>query len=60
MRGQSDAALLAQQTLVPAIIWAALWTLLGFALLGWAAYKSMHADNRHSQVRMPPLSSSRT
>src|SRR6185436_14172485 len=43
VRGISDAALLAQQTWVPAIIWAVLWTLMGVALLGWAAYKSMHA-----------------
>ncbi|HLK99349.1 MAG TPA: M50 family metallopeptidase [Myxococcaceae bacterium] len=59
VRGHSDAGLLAQQTWVPAIIWASLWTLMGFALLGWAAYKSMHADTRSSQVRMPPLSSAR-
>jgi hypothetical protein len=59
VRGISDAALLAQQTWVPAIIWAALWTLLGVTLLGWAAYKSMHADGRPTQMRMPPLSSAR-
>ena len=59
VRGHSDAGLLAQQTWVPAIIWAGLWSLIGFALLGWAAYKSMHADNRHSGVRMPKLSSAR-
>ena len=59
VRGMSDAALLAQQTWVPAIIWAVLWTLLGVSLLGWAAYKSMHADNRPTQMRMPPLSSAR-
>lgn len=59
VRGHSDAGLLAQQTWVPAIIWASLWTLMGFALLGWAAYKSMHADTRSSQMRMPPLSSAR-
>jgi hypothetical protein len=59
VRGHSDAGLLAQQTWVPAIVWASLWTLMGFALLGWAAYKSMHADTRSSQMRMPPLSSAR-
>jgi hypothetical protein len=59
VRGHSDAGLLAQQTWVPAIVWASLWTLMGFALLGWAAYKSMHADPRSSQMRMPPLSSPR-
>jgi hypothetical protein len=59
VRGSSDAGLLAAQTWVPAIVWAALWTLLGIALLGWAAYKSMHADSGPSQIRMPPLSSAR-
>jgi hypothetical protein len=59
VRGGSDAALLAQQTWVPAIIWAALWTLLGIALLGWAAYKSLHADHRPPRMRLPPLSSAR-
>ncbi|SET57489.1 M50 family metallopeptidase [Stigmatella erecta] len=43
IRSLSDAALLAQHTWVPAIAWAALWTLLGVLLLGWAAYVSMHA-----------------
>ncbi|MDY7225484.1 M50 family metallopeptidase [Hyalangium rubrum] len=59
VRAGSDAALLAQQTWVPAIVWAAIWTLLGIALLGWAAYKSMHGEHRSSQMRMPPLSSAR-
>ncbi len=52
----SDAGLLARQTWVPAIIWAAMWTLMGITLLGWAAYKSMHADHKPPQMRMPPLS----
>lgn len=59
VRASSDAALLASHTFVPAIIWAALWTLLGIALLGWAAYKSMHAESRPTQMRMPPLTSAR-
>ncbi len=59
VRGHSDAGLLAQQTWVPAIIWAGLWTLMGIGLLGWAAYKSMHAEHRSSRMRMPPLSSAR-
>lgn len=59
VRAGSDAALLAQQTWVPAIVWAAIWSLLGIVLLGWATYKSMHADSRPSQMRMPPLSSVR-
>jgi hypothetical protein len=59
VRAGSDAALLAQQTWVPAIVWAALWTLLGIALLGWAAYKSLHAPHRPTKMTMPPLSSAR-
>lgn len=59
VRGMSDAALLAEHTWVPAIIWAAIWTLLGVSLLGWAAYKSMHADSRPTSMRMPKMSSAR-
>jgi hypothetical protein len=59
VRAGSDAALLAEHTWVPAILWAVLWTLLGVALLGWAAYKSLHADHRPPPMRMPPLSSAR-
>jgi hypothetical protein len=59
VRSHSDAGLLAQQTWVPAVVWAGLWTLLGFALLGWAVYKSMHGDHRSARMRMPPLSSAR-
>jgi hypothetical protein len=33
VRSQSDAALLAQITYVPAVVWAALWTLASFAVL---------------------------
>ncbi|ADO70962.1 M50 family metallopeptidase [Stigmatella aurantiaca] len=55
IRSISDAALLAQHTWVPAIAWAALWTLLGVMLLGWAAYVSMHArpTSRFSSLSMP-------
>ncbi|WP_225410637.1 M50 family metallopeptidase [Stigmatella hybrida] len=55
IRSLSDAALLAQHTWVPAIAWAALWTLLGVLLLGWAAYVSMHARpaSPFSSVSMP-------
>ena len=59
MRGASDAALLAAHTFVPAIVWAAIWTLLGVLLLGWATYKSLHANKGSSQMRMPPLTSAR-
>ncbi|MFL5347245.1 MAG: M50 family metallopeptidase [Hyalangium sp.] len=59
VRAGSDAALLAGHTWVPAIVWAGLWTLLGISLLGWAAYKSLHADSRPTQMRMPPLTSAR-
>lgn len=54
VRSGSDAALLAAHTWVPAIVWAALWTLLGIALLGWAAYKSMHGGpSSRSSLSMP-------
>ncbi len=59
VRAGSDAALLAEQTWVPAIVWAAIWTLMGISLLGWAAYKSLHASHGPTQMRMPPLSSAR-
>ena len=37
VRAQSDAALLAAQTSVPALVWAGLWTLLSVVILGWGA-----------------------
>jgi hypothetical protein len=42
VRSRSDAALLANVTIVPAVVWAALWTLLGVAILvgsGWWAVR---------------------
>lgn len=43
MRAQSDAALLAAGTLLPAFAWAGLWTLLSLAILGWAAVFSLRS-----------------
>ncbi len=40
-RAHSDAALLANLTFVPAIIWAAIWTLLALALLALFAWRSV-------------------
>ncbi len=40
-RGHSDAALLASLTFVPAIVWAALWTVLAVGLLGLFAWRSV-------------------
>lgn len=41
VRARSDAQLLADITIVPAIVWAALWTLLSVGLLGWGVYVAM-------------------
>jgi hypothetical protein len=43
MRAQSDAALLAAGTIVPAFVWAGLWTLLSLGILGWAAAFSLRS-----------------
>lgn len=42
-RAHSDAALLAQITYVPAIIWAALWTLASLAILGAFLWRALQA-----------------
>jgi hypothetical protein len=55
VRSRSDAALLADLTWVPAVVWAALWTLLAVGLLGMAVYWSMRARPR-SGLQMPPVS----
>jgi hypothetical protein len=41
VRGVSDAALLAAQTHLPALAWAALWSLLSVVILGLAAWLSL-------------------
>lgn len=50
VRSQSDAALLAELTPVPAMVWAVLWTLLAVGLLAVAAYWSLHAKPRGLQM----------
>jgi dolichyl-phosphate-mannose--protein O-mannosyl transferase len=50
VRSRSDAALLADLTWVPAVVWAGLWTLLAVGLLAAAAYWSMHAKPRGVQL----------
>ncbi|MBJ6763151.1 M50 family metallopeptidase [Myxococcaceae bacterium JPH2] len=54
VRAHSDAALLAELTWVPSIVWAAVWSLLSVALLGLFAYWSLHARPRGG-VQMPPV-----
>lgn len=41
VRAQSDAAILASNTVVPAIVWAALWTLVSVALLALGAWYAL-------------------
>ncbi len=41
VRSRSDAQLLADITLVPAVVWAALWTLMAAALLGLGVFVAM-------------------
>ncbi|WP_338867467.1 M50 family metallopeptidase [Myxococcus stipitatus] len=53
VRSRSDAALLADLTYVPAVVWAALWTLLAVGLLGFAAYRSLHS--RPQGLQMPAV-----
>jgi hypothetical protein len=55
VRSRSDAALLADLTWVPALVWAVLWTLLGVGLLAVAAYRSLHARPRGG-VQLPKVS----
>ncbi len=50
VRARSDAALLAELTYVPAVVWAGLWSLLAIGLLAVAAYVSMHAKPRGMQM----------
>jgi len=42
-RAQSDAALLAAHTPVPALVWAGLWTALSVVILGWGAVLSLRS-----------------
>ncbi|NNB87912.1 M50 family metallopeptidase [Corallococcus exiguus] len=58
VRAQSDAAILASETWVPSIVWAALWTLLSLGLLGVSAYWAMHAKPGGG-VKMPPMARTR-
>lgn len=43
VRAQSDAALLAAHTPVPAFLWAVVWSLLSIAILGWGAVMSLRS-----------------
>lgn len=46
VRGQSDAALLSELTVVPSLVWAGVWTLLALAILGFAVWISVRPDRR--------------
>lgn len=50
VRAQSDASLLADLTIVPAIVWAAVWTLVSVAVLAAGAWLALqdNADNRRN------------
>lgn len=54
-RAQSDAALLANLTYVPSIVWAALWTVLSIALLGALAIWGLRAESRPRISLSPAL-----
>jgi hypothetical protein len=43
VRAQSDAALLAARTPVPAFVWAGLWSVVSIVVLGWAAAVSLRS-----------------
>jgi hypothetical protein len=51
VRGMSDAALLAQQTYVPALVWAALWTVVSLAIVGLLGASAL-SGARPRTVRM--------
>ncbi len=51
-RAASDAAILANATWVPAIVWAVAWMVLGVVLLGAAVYASVRAP-RSASVTLP-------
>lgn len=42
VRAQSDAQLLANVTVVPALVWAALWSLGGVLVLAWGVWLALH------------------
>ena len=50
-RARSDAALLAQLTYVPAIVWAAIWTLASVAILGAFLWRALRAPARPVAAR---------
>jgi len=55
-RAHSDAALLANITYVPAIVWAALWTLASLAILGTFLWRALQAPQLRAR---PPLAVAR-
>lgn len=57
VRSQSDAQLLANVTIVPAIVWAALWTLISVALLLAGAWQALKASPARADVTLPGVGS---
>jgi hypothetical protein len=53
VRAQSDAQLLANVTVVPAVVWAALWTLLSVAILAAGAWQALKATPGASGFSLP-------
>ncbi|MGO9831122.1 MAG: M50 family metallopeptidase [Myxococcaceae bacterium] len=53
VRAQSDAALLAAHTPVPALVWAGLWTLLSVLILGWGALLALRSRPAAHSVLAP-------
>ncbi|MFL5318310.1 MAG: M50 family metallopeptidase [Myxococcaceae bacterium] len=52
---QSDAALLANITYIPALIWAVLWSAASVAVLGLSLWWSLRKGRSGSALSMPPL-----
>jgi hypothetical protein len=55
VRGQSDAALLSNVTVVPAIVWAVSWTLFSLAILIASAWFSVNGARKLGKARVVPL-----
>jgi hypothetical protein len=55
VRAQSDAGILASETLIPAIVWAFLWTALSLAIVGGAAFWSVRGRRGPATGTKPAL-----
>ncbi len=50
VRSHSDAQILADATLLPAVVWAALWTVMSVAILAVGGWLALKADGRRSAL----------